>query len=127
MENKNPISPHIQVYEWHISSLVSISHRITGVINILFITLICFWVCSLFFGETAYELVQKILLSSFGKFLIISIIWSFSFQILSEIRHLFWDMGYGFDLKVSKITGLIVILGSFLITIMVYLLGKHII
>ena len=127
MENKNPISPHIQVYEWHISSLVSISHRITGVINILFITLICFWVCSLFFGETAYEIIQKILLSSFGKFLIISIIWSFSFQILSEIRHLFWDMGYGFDLKVSKITGLIVILGSFLITIMVYLLGKHII
>ena len=127
MENKNPISPHIQVYEWHISSLVSISHRITGVINILFITLICFWVSSLFFGETVYELVQKILLSSFGKFLIISIIWSFSFQILSEIRHLFWDMGYGFDLKVSKITGLIVILGSFLITILVYLLGKHII
>ena len=127
MENKNPISPHIQVYEWHISSLVSISHRITGVINILFITLICFWVCSLFFGETAYEIIQKILLSSFGKFLIISIIWSFSFQILSEIRHLFWDIGYGFDLKVSKITGLIVILGSFLITILVYLLGKHII
>lgn len=127
MENKNPISPHIQVYEWHISSLVSISHRITGVINILFITLICFWVSSLFFGETEYELIQKILLSSFGKFLIISIIWSFSFQILSEIRHLFWDMGYGFDLKVSKITGLIVILGSFLITILVYLLGKHII
>ncbi len=127
MENKNPISPHIQVYEWHISSLVSISHRITGVINILFITLICFWVSSLFFGETEYELIQKILLSSFGKFLIISIVWSFSFQILSEIRHLFWDMGYGFDLKVSKITGLIVILGSFLITILVYLLGKHII
>ena len=89
--------------------------------------MICFWVGSLFFGETVYELIQKILLSSFGKFLIISIIWSFSFQILSEIRHLFWDMGYGFDLKVSKITGLIVILGSFLITIMVYLLGKHII
>ena len=127
MENKNPISPHIQVYEWHISSLVSISHRITGVINILFITLICFWVGSLFFGETEYELIQKILLSSFGKFLIISIIWSFSFQILSEIRHLFWDMGYGFDLKVSKLTGLIVILGSFLITILLYLLGKHII
>ena len=99
MENRNPISPHIQVYEWHISSLVSISHRITGVINILFITLICFWVGSLFFGETVYELIQKILLSSFGKFLIISIIWSFSFQILSEIRHLFWDMGYGFNLK----------------------------
>ena len=126
MENKNPISPHIQVYEWHISSLVSISHRITGVINILFITLICFWVSSLFFGETVYELIQKILLSSFGKFLIISIIWSFSFQILSEIRHLFWDMGYGFDLKIAKITGILTFIGSFILTILFYLIGKNI-
>ena len=125
MEDKNPISPHIQVYEWHISSLVSISHRITGVINILFITLICFWVGSLFFGETAYEIIQKILLSSFGKFLIISIIWSFSFQILSEIRHLIMDFGYGFELKTTKITGLVVIFGSFVLTISIYLIGRN--
>ena len=117
MENKNPISPHIQVYEWHISSLVSISHRITGVINILFITLICFWVGSLFFGETVYELIQKILLSSFGKFLIISIIWSFSFQILSEIRHLFWDIGIGLSIKESYMSGYLVILISLLTTL----------
>ena len=44
MENKNPLSPHIQIYRWHISSLVSISHRITGIINIVAITLICIWV-----------------------------------------------------------------------------------
>ena len=43
MENKNPLSPHIQIYRWHISSLVSISHRITGIINIIAITLICIW------------------------------------------------------------------------------------
>ena len=127
MEDKNPISPHIQIYEWHISSLVSISHRITGVMNILFITLICFWVCSLFFGETAYEIIQNILLTFFGKFLIISIVWSFSFQILSEIRHLFWDMGYGFDIKISQITGLVVIIGSLVLTILIYLLGRQII
>ena len=41
MENNNPLSPHIQIYRWHISSLVSISHRITGIINILAITIIC--------------------------------------------------------------------------------------
>ena len=124
MEN-NPLSPHIQIYRWHVSSLVSISHRITGVINILFITLICFWVGSLFFGETVYELIQKILLSSFGKFLIISIIWSFSFQILSEIRHLIMDFGYGFELKTTKITGLIVIFGSFVLTVSIYLIGRN--
>ena len=59
MKNDNPLSPHIQIYNWHISSLVSISHRITGVINIIIITLICLWVAILLLGNTNYDLVQK--------------------------------------------------------------------
>ena len=125
MDNNNPLSPHIQIYSWHISSLVSISHRITGIINILVITLICFWVDSLLLGENNYEIVNIFLQSFFGKFLAIGIIWSFSFQILSEIRHLFWDIGYGFELKTSKISGIIVIFGSFIITILIYILGRQ--
>ena len=124
MENNNPLSPHIQIYSWHISSLVSISHRITGIINILVITLICFWVASLLLGENNYEIVKIFLQSFFGKFLAIGIIWSFSFQILAEIRHLLMDLGYGFELKISKISGLIVIFGSFILTILIYLLGS---
>ena len=124
MDNNNPLSPHIQIYSWHISSLVSISHRITGIINILVITLICFWVASLLLGENNYEIVQIFLQSFFGKFLAIGIIWSFSFQILAEIRHLFMDLGYGFELKSSKISGLLVIFGSFILTILIYLLGS---
>jgi len=124
MDNNNPLSPHIQIYSWHISSLVSISHRITGIINILVITLICFWVASLLLGENNYEIVQIFLQSFFGKFLAIGIIWSFSFQILAEIRHLLMDLGYGFELKISKILGLIVIFGSFILTILIYLLGS---
>ena len=58
MENKNPLSPHIQIYNWHVSSLVSISHRITGIINILAITLICLWISSLFVGETNYKYIM---------------------------------------------------------------------
>ena len=54
MKDKNPLSPHIQIYSWHISSLVSISHRITGIINIIAITLICFWVSLLLLGEINY-------------------------------------------------------------------------
>ena len=124
MDNNNPLSPHIQIYSWHISSLVSISHRITGIINILAITLICFWVASLLLGEANYEITKLFLQSFFGKFLAIGIIWSFSFQILAEIRHLLMDLGYGFELKISKISGLIVIIGSFILTILIYLLGS---
>ena len=127
MRENNPLSPHIQIYNWHISSLVSISHRITGIINIIIITFICFWVVLLLLENSNYELVQNFFESFFGKFLIMGTVWSFSFQILSEIRHLFWDLGLGFELKTSKITGLLVIFGSFILTILVFILGRNLI
>ena len=127
MENNNPLSPHIQIYSWNISSLISISHRITGVINILALTLVCLWIGLLLLGESNYENIKFFLQSIFGKFIILAFVWSFVFQILSEIRHLFWDLGYGFELITSKITGLIVIFGSFVLTILIYLIGKQII
>ena len=125
MENKNPLSPHIQIYRWHISSLVSISHRITGIINITAITLICLWASLLFLGENNYEMINLFLNSLVGKFIILGITWSFSFQILSEIRHLVMDFGYGFELNTTKITGLIVIFGSIILTVVFYLIGKN--
>ena len=125
MENKSPLSPHIQVYRWHISSLVSISHRITGIVNISAITIVCFWIFSLLLGEASYDLTKLFLQSIFGKFIIICLTWSFSFQTLSEIRHLVMDLGYGFELKITKITGLLVIFGSIFFTILFYLLRRN--
>ena len=127
MENKSPLSPHIQIYKWHISSLVSISHRITGIINIIGVTFICVLASLLSLGESNYEMTYLFLSSQIGKFLILGLTWSFSFQILSEIRHLFWDLGYGFDLKISNITGICVIFGSFIGTVLIYFIGRGII
>ena len=124
MEN-NPLSPHIQIYRWHVSSLVSISHRITGIINILAITLICIFFIFFSFSEGSHEYIKLFLQSIIGKFFIMGITWSFSFQILSEIRHLIMDFGYGFELKTTKITGLIVIFGSFILTVSIYLIGRN--
>ena len=124
MKNESPLSPHIQIYSWHISSIVSITHRITGIINMIAMTLICFWLSFLLLGELSYNFLQNILNTFFGKFIIIAIVWSFSFQILSEIRHLFWDIGIGFELKMSNITGLIVIFGSFALTVIIFILGR---
>ncbi len=125
MENKPPLSPHIQIYKWHISSLVSISHRITGIINIIAITFFCLLASLLVFGESNYEYIYLFLSSLIGKFIILGLTWSFSFQALSEIRHLIMDLGYGFELKTTKITGLIVIFGSVVLTIAFYLIGKN--
>jgi len=127
MKNDNPLSPHIQIYNWHISSLVSISHRISGVINYLFFIFLSIWVIFSFLFGQYYDLFNNFYNSFFGKFFVIAITWSFNFQILSEIRHLFWDFGYGFDLKISNITGLCVIFGSFIFTCLVYFIGRGII
>ena len=125
MEDKKPLSPHIQIYRWHISSLVSISHRITGIINIIAITFICIWSGWLILGEANYTLINFFLNSIFGKFIVLGVVWSFSFQVLSEIRHLIMDMGYGFELHTTRITGLLVIFGSFLLTVAIYIIGRN--
>ena len=122
----NPLSPHLQIYKWQISSLLSITHRIVGVINFFAIVLICLWSISLLLGQSSYQLVQIFLNTIFGKFLAISLCWTFSFHMLNEIRHLLWDVGFGFDLKISKITGIFVLIGSFILTILFYFLGRNI-
>ena len=127
MYEKNPLSPHLQIYKWHLSMILSITHRIIGVVNSVAMILICLWTISFLFGEENYEIIKILFQSLFGKLLIISLSWSFSFHILSEIRHLIWDLGYGFDLKISKITGIITIIGSLVLTILIYLLGKNLI
>ena len=119
--NKNPLTPHLQIYKWQISSLLSITHRITGVINAIAISLICIWF--LFTINNEKILFENILKSFFGKFLSISLSWTFSFHILNEIRHLIWDAGYGFDLKITKITGYATLILSFLLAIIIYYLG----
>ena len=125
MQNNNPLSPHLQIYKWHISSLLSITHRVVGVINFFALIVICFWAISLFFGENFYRSFEIVLNTFFGKFLIISLCWTFSFQILNEIRHLIWDAGFGFDLKVARISGVITLIGTFILTILFYLVGRN--
>ena len=125
MENKTPLSPHIQIYKWHISSLVSISHRITGIINIIAISFICLLASLLVFDESNYETINLFLSSLIGKFFILGLTWSFSFQVLSEIRHLIMDLGYGFEIKITRITGLVVIFGSIFFTVIFYLIGRN--
>ena len=78
-------------------------------------------------GENNYDFMKYFLGSLISKFIILGVVWSFSFQILSEIRHFFWDLGYGFEIKTANITGTIVILGSFILTILIYILGRQII
>ena len=126
-DSKNPLSPHLQIYRWHISSLLSITHRISGVINLMALILIFFWLIAFSFGENNYQSFLFIINSFFGKFILIGFTWSMTFHVLSGIRHLIWDLGYGFEIKTAKISGIIVIISSFILTIIFWLIARGLI
>ena len=126
-DNQNPLSPHLQIYRWHISSLLSITHRISGIINLFSFVLIFFWVLILSLGENNYELFLLFINSFVGKFVLIGFTWSMNFHILSGIRHLVWDMGYGFEIKTANISGIIVIISSLIATATFWLFGRGLI
>ena len=123
-DSNNPLSPHLQIYRWQISSLLSITHRISGVINLLALISIFSWIIILSIGESNYEIFLLIINSFFGKFILIGFTWSMSFHLLSGIRHLVWDLGYGFEIKTANISGIIVIISSLLLTIIFWLFAR---
>jgi len=123
-DSNNPLSPHLQIYRWHISSLLSITHRIAGVINLLALILIFFWLVVLSLGESNYELFLSIINSFFGKSILIGFTWSMSFHLLSGMRHLVWDLGYGFEIKTANISGIIVIITSLVVTVIFWLFAR---
>ena len=123
-DSNNPLSPHLQIYRWHISSLLSITHRIAGIINLFALILIFFWLIVLSLGESNYELFLFIINSFFGKFILIGFSWSMSFHLLSGLRHLVWDLGYGFEIKTANVSGIIVIIFSLALTIIFWLFAR---
>ncbi len=126
-DSNNPLSPHLQIYRWQISSLVSITHRISGVINLFALILIFFWFSFFSFGENNYQSFLLRINSFFGKFILIGFTWSMCFHILSGIRHLAWDLGYGYEIRTANISGIIVIIFSLVLTVIFWLLARGLI
>ena len=126
-DSKNPLSPHLQIYRWQISSLLSITHRITGILNLLGLIFISVWISSAGIGESVFEYFSVFLKSFIGKFILIGFTWSMSHHLLSGIRHLFWDLGYGYEIKTANISGVVVIVSSLLLTILLWFIGRGLI
>ena len=124
---KNPLSPHLQIYRWQISSLISITHRITGILNFLGLIFISAWISSAGISENLFECFSVFLKSFIGRFILIGFTWSISYHLLSGIRHLFWDLGYGYEIKTANFSGILVILSSLILTIVLWMIGRGLI
>ena len=123
-DSNNPLSPHLQIYRWQISSLISITHRITGILNFLGLIFISVWISSAGISENLFEYFLIFLKSFIREFFLIGFTWSISYHLLSGIRHLFWDLGYGYEIKTANFSGILVILGSLVLTIILWVVGK---
>ena len=126
-DSKNPLSPHLQIYRWQVSSLVSIAHRITGILNFLGLIFISAWISSAGISENLFECFSVFLKSFIGRFILIGFTWSISYHLLSGIRHLFWDLGYGYEIKTANFSGILVILSSLILTIVLWMIGRGLI
>ncbi|MGB0681435.1 MAG: succinate dehydrogenase, cytochrome b556 subunit [Magnetovibrionaceae bacterium] len=106
---ERPLSPHLQVYRPQITSILSITHRMTGValaVGSLFFT---FWLASLGYGEDAFTAAQGFMGSWFGILLLMGFTVAFWYHLFNGIRHLMWDAGKGFELEQVRSTGLAVV------------------
>ena len=117
LSNKRPLSPHLQIYKPQLTSVMSISHRFTGVILTIFSLLIPSVLLIISMGPEYYDLFINILNHILIKFIIIGAIFSLTYHLCNGIRHLLWDAGIGLSIKESYLSGYLVLLISLLITI----------
>ena len=107
-----PLSPHLQVYKPQITSVLSIMHRGTGVFLSLGAFALACWLVALASGESHFESVK----SAFGawpiKILLVGWVFAFYYHLCNGIRHLFWDIGKGFELETLQKTGYMVLIAS---------------
>ncbi len=118
MINQNrPTSPHLQIYKPQLTSVLSISHRITGVILSLTSIMIPFALVIVALGPDYHAYLVKFFSNFFVKLLLVGAVFTLIYHLCNGIRHLFWDYGYGLSLEKSYMSGYLVILISLITTL----------
>lgn len=116
MNNKRPLSPHLQIYQPQLTSLMSILHRLSGVFLSLGTVVLAYWLIAAANGAESYQQAQDLLASWLGLLFLFG--WSFAlfYHLSNGIRHLFWDIGLGMDIQMVYLSGKLVLLASFILT-----------
>ena len=117
---KRPLSPHIQIYKPQITSVLSITHRLTGIVLLFAALMLSSWVISATFGKEVFDQTQNILNSWLGVLILIGLTISIFYHLGNGVRHLFWDFGKGFELKNVRQSGIIVILFTLIMSIITW-------
>ena len=112
-----PLSPHLQIYKPQLTSVLSILHRITGIILAAGLVLLLYWLLAIAGGEQAYASAQALLGSWFGRLILFGFTLALFYHLCNGIRHLFWDAGYGFELSTAYASGKLVVAATIVLTL----------
>ena len=123
MTAQRPLSPHLQIYRPQITSVLSISHRLTGLALAIGTLLLVWWLVALASGPEAFATVQGFVGSWLGRLLMLGWTFALFFHLANGIRHLFWDAGYGFDLKTTTASGWAAVAASVVLTLLAWGVG----
>ena len=115
LKSKRPLSPHLSIYKPQITSILSITHRLTGFGLFVGSLLLAWWIVLSVYG--CASCVNPLITSSVGKVFIGLWTLALYYHLLNGIRHLFWDMGKGFEIKVVNASGVAVVLGAIALTV----------
>lgn len=118
-----PLSPHLSIYRWPITMAASITHRATGMALAAGTLVLAWWLIAAASGPDAYAAFTAAAASPLGQIVLFGFVWSLFFHMLNGIRHLAWDLGYGFAVPTAKLTAALVYGGSALIAAGVFALG----
>ncbi len=118
-----PLSPHLTVYRPQITSVLSILHRITGVGLTLGAALVVWWLLAAATDEAYFTFVDGLMTSWLGYLVWLGLTFSLAFHFCNGIRHLMWDMGYGFDLEAVENSGKAVVIGAVALTVLIWLIA----
>lgn len=117
-----PISPHLQIYKPQITSVLSITHRITGVALCAGAVLLTYWLMAATYGPDVFATAQSIMGSWIGQLVLLGVVFSLWYHLSNGIRHLAWDAGWGFDLDRLRLTGLAVVAVAVMLTVLTVVL-----
>ena len=121
--SNRPLSPHIQVYKMPLSALLSILHRLTGLALSFAAVILVMWVFSLAYMPTVAIGFHVFFASTMGQVLLMALTFAFFYHFCNGIRHLFWDIGKGYEIKSLNRSGIFAIVAAVVLTAIVWIVG----
>ena len=122
-----PISPHLQIYKPQLTSVLSITHRGTGVLLSLGGILLVYWLSAAAAGREPFDAAQNFFRSIPGRLILFAIAYSFFYHVSNGVRHLFWDIGKGLEIETARRSGWLVVAASLVLTLLAYLIAYGVI